>query len=786
MIKNDSKDNNISTLEDMRDALSSKTNDDENKNEVEEIVDSDSEVSELKPEDFEELEAEVSEQDPLDTTKDFEIVKKTENYQKKVHEFTLEEKRAKFEKFMSSSNTITQNIYSDSSGTRGPSTFHTGEFLNKNINQELAKSFEKHKITETQIDRFDKFQKQRDEKVEKFNNKYNVIHGAEVRPLYGVNNVSDDGATVDSDMSIDEASGGFEYRNETDFENVNNYLIKARKRMGTSTLLLTILFVISLVWQFGVFNYFTLPAYLTVAQPLSYLFLNLVFLIGSSVVFLDVLKSGISSLYKIKANSDSVISIMVLGNVFQNILLFFSGSEMINNKNIFLLTPVVIGCMTFHSLANYITYNNIFKNFHFISDKNSEYCSVGMATNEDLLSAFSKGRSGKRTPMVAFKRKVGFLTDFIYYSFVENITDTVGYFLAPIGLCLSVLLTIISAIVCGNIWISLTVFSVTLCLITPFSFLFSAVFPFCFAQKRLFKHKSTFLGCDAIEFGKTDTILLNAKELFPRGTVNLAGMRVFNGHKIDDSIICAASVLNASNSVLKDMFMDILLGNEKYLKKVDTILYEDGLGISAWVDDRRIIIGNYDMMINHNVIMPSIGEIDQMNKNNCELIFVAISGQLTAAFMYDMGVDRNVEIILKSLENEGISVVIKSVDFVVQSEKLAEKFDVCEDLFKILPAQYHQSYRKQTRDMQRDGSAVICSDNFISFANAIIEAKKYRFFSRIGMAFSIFGMLVSMLILVLFIATNAVYKFSSLGIIVLHLAVLLVIFCMSLIGKNKF
>lgn len=214
------------------------------------------------------------------------------------------------------------------------------------------------------------------------------------------------------------------------------------------------------------------------------------------------------------------------------------------------------------------------------------------------------------------------------------------------------------------------------------------------------------------------------------------------------------------------------------------LCHEDGLGISAWVDDRRIIIGNYDMMVNHNVIMPSIGEIDQMNKNNCELIFVAISGQLTAAFMYDMSVDRNVEFILKSLENEGISVVIKSVDFVIQSEKLAEKFDVCEDLFKILPAQYHQSYRKQTRDMQRDGSAVICSDDFISFANAIIESKKYRFFSRIGMAFSIFGMLVSMLILVLFIATNAVYKFSSLGIIVLHLAVLLVIFCMSLIGKK--
>lgn len=774
MIKNDSKEK-ISTLEDMRDVLNSKTN------ENEENTGNVSDVSEPRPEDFEELETEVCEQDPLDITKDFEIGKKAENYEKKMREFTLEEKREKFEKFMS--NTSTQNIYSDSSGARGPSTFHTGEFLNKNINQELLKSFERHKITESQVDRFDKFQKQRDEKVEKFNNKYNIIHGAEVRPLYGVNNISDD-EIVDSDVSVDEASGDFEYKSEADFDSVNSYLIKTRKKCGMSTLLLAILFLISLVWQFGVFNYFSLPAYLTVANPFSYLCLNLLFLAFSSIAFFDVLKSGVSGLLKLKANSDSVVSIMIFGNVFQNILLFFSGGEMINNKNIFLLTPVVIGCMTFHSLANYINYKNILKNFHFICNKNSGKCSVGMATSEDLLSAFSKGKSGKRVPLVAFKRKVDFLTDFIYYSFVENITDNVGYFLAPIGLCLSVLLTIISGIVCGNMWVSLTVFSVTLCLITPFSFPFSEVFPFCFAQKRLLKYKSTFLGCDAIEFGKTDTILLNARELFPKGTVSLAGMRVFNGHKIDDSIICAASVLNVSNSILKDMFMSILLGNEKHLKKVDTILYEDGLGISAWVDDRRIIIGNYDMMVNHNVNMPFMSEINQMNKNNCELVFVAISGQLTAAFMYDISVDYNVELILKSLENEGISIVIKSVDFVIQSEKLSEKFGVCEDLFKILPAQYHQSYRKQTRDMQRDGSAVICNDDFISFANAIIESKKYRFFSKIGMAFSIFGMLVSMLILVLFIATNVVYKFSSLGIIVLHLAVLLVIFSMSLIGKK--
>ena len=90
MIKNDSKEK-ISTLEDMRDVLNSKTN------ENEENTANVSDVSEPRPEDFEELETEVCEQDPLDITKDFEIGKKAENYEKKMREFTLEEKREKFE-----------------------------------------------------------------------------------------------------------------------------------------------------------------------------------------------------------------------------------------------------------------------------------------------------------------------------------------------------------------------------------------------------------------------------------------------------------------------------------------------------------------------------------------------------------------------------------------------------------------------------------------------------------------------------------------------------------------
>lgn len=715
----------------------------------------------------------------MEITKDLELERKKTSFKNSMHGFTHEVEKQKFEQFMSSSS---DNIYSNSGKTRGSNTFHTGEFFQAD-DHDVKKVDDLKHIKITQTDSFYKFQKQRNKKIKNFSCKYSTIHSSEMRPLYDPSDGLDDRKTASKLLVDSNWSEQIEYRSKHDSKKVNKYLQASKKKYMISTIILTLLFFISIIWQLGAFNYFYLPSSLTLANPISYIFLNFWFLIVAAIPFYSVLHSGISGLVKLKPNSDSVLCVMLLGNICQVAMLLFSGTEMINNKNIFVLTPVVIGGMAFHCMSKYIHFVAILSNFMFICNKSRKSCAVGVVSAEDLLSAFKRGKEN-HDPMVIYKRKTNFFTDFIYYSSTQSISDSVGYFLTPIGFYLSILLLLISGVISKNIWIAATVFASSLCLITPFSFLFSTVFPFCISQKKLRKNKAAFLGFDSSKFGKADAIIINAKELFPKGTVNLSGMRVFNSHPIDDSITCAASVLTATNSILKDMFMSMILENERCLKKVDSILYEDNMGISAWVDDRRVIIGNYYMMVNHNVNMPPDSEIKKISKNGCDYVFVAISGKLTAAFMYDMSADFNIKSNLSSLEKEGISVVIKTVDVVIKPKKLSKIFKISENLFKILPAQYHKSYRNQTRDMQKDGSTIISDDDFMSFSSTIIESKKFLTCLKFGIITYILGIFIEILVLVLFISVNMIYKFSPITIILFNLSVLLSIVLINIFIKK--
>ena len=92
------------------------------------------------------------------------------------------------------------------------------------------------------------------------------------------------------------------------------------------------------------------------------------------------------------------------------------------------------------------------------------------------------------------------------------------------------------------------------------------------AQKKLSRHSAVLLGYEAVQqFGNLNAVLTSAHDLFPKGTVVLQGMKSFSHYSIDHAIIDAASVLNASNSILRDMFMEVLLGREDLLKPVEDV-----------------------------------------------------------------------------------------------------------------------------------------------------------------------------------------------------------------------
>ena len=67
----------------------------------------------------------------------------------------------------------------------------------------------------------------------------------------------------------------------------------------------------------------------------------------------------------------------------------------------------------------------------------------------------------------------------------------------------------------------------------------------------------------------------------PAQSVVLHGIKTFQGKRVDDAILDAASVVCATNSVLKNVFLTIINQKTSLLLPVSSVQYEDLMLISA-------------------------------------------------------------------------------------------------------------------------------------------------------------------------------------------------------------
>lgn len=695
--------------------------------------------------------------------------------------FTEEEKKRRSqEKLQEFLKEGSRNIYSHSKSERGPSIFQTGAFSNQHrMTLDDAQAFREMKISDTMVNQYHRFRAQRVKKAADFQlRREEQYQTRRVRPLYAeVPEEQSRGADeVEIEPQDNESLCELEYRSPKDRTAVADYLRKLQRTFTIVTVGLSILMAVAVVWiSILMFAPARLPVALIPERATTYL-TGWLILLGLAAAFSwDTLRNGLKGLFTFKANCDSPVSLAAVGSLLQLLLFYASGSRLTADGNVFLLAPVAIECLLIHSVGRLFLAHRATAQFQFLCRTKKKTYASGILANEELAAAFTRGRIRHR-PFVGFARRADFPSDFMYYTFLEDQSDQVGYFVAPISLCLAFLVFAVSTVCTDDIFIGLTLFAAILSVSGSSTFLVGLQAPLFLVQRRLRKYDASLLGYEAAsEFGELNAAMISAQKLFPKGTVRLCGMRTFHRHPIDDSILCAASILNASNSILRDMFLDILLGRLDILKPVDSVLLEDNLGISGWVDDRHVIIGSREMAINHNIPVLSLKEERKLRPEGTELVYISISGELAAAFIFSLSAAEETEKTLIELLDNDIVVVVQTVDPVVTAEKLSDLFGIDEELFKILPARFHKAYRKQVESVEKTNSPVLNDGSFASFAASLIGAKRLKKTVLFTTVLSLAGAAVGILLLLLLTATQQLVLFSAPQILLLQGAILLLI-----------
>lgn len=553
-----------------------------------------------------------------------------------------------------------------------------------------------------------------------------------------------------------------EYIDASQKESKMSFLLHEKKMATISTYVLAILAINAIVLSFVGIKDGTLQLFNAIAvSPMVYAILNMLLLIVATAFSYRIFTNAIETFTIRKPSKDVLYAITITIAFVVNLLLMFRYDKLLVS-GIHLYTPIVIISLLCNFIGKRMMLGRICDNFEYITTLDKPIHAVSLVRNYKVTSDMAKGVLNEE-PMIAKDVATDFPENFFKHSFQSDTSDELGMKLSVISLPIAMAVSVLAYFVYKDIYISLSVLSGVMIVMTTFIGGLIVAFPLhdTAGVTTHFGEMTPTVG--AIEkLEDTNALLLDAYDLFPADTVILHGIKTFSGKRIDDAIVDAASVVCQSRSILANVFLNIIANNVSLLRKVDTIIYEDLMGISAWVADRRVLIGNRDLMINHSVPVPKQEYEEKYHKIGQDIIYLSTEGELSAAFIVQIVPKKKIFDAISLLEHNNVKAVVKTVDSVLTVQKLADIFHMDKGNIKVLPSRLHKAYNDEIMPREREDGALLTNGNFLGYLISAIATKKLSYCIKVGRTFNLVSVIIGLIALLALLLLGKFHLLSCL------------------------
>ena len=565
-----------------------------------------------------------------------------------------------------------------------------------------------------------------------------------------------------------------EYTSEEQTEEVFSILREMKFSLQVKEVILGILLLLSFLLiylnRLGIPN----PIELLDIQknPLFFCLADFILLIGVFITCFDIVRDGISGLIKKDPGRSALFSLSLLGSILFNAIILTS-PDSVNSDSVCLYIPLTILTMGFAVIGKHCAIHRIITNFRFVSGDCNKYA-VSVLENQDLAEDFTKGALND-FPVFASNKKTPFLSHFFDESFSEDPSDKISKFITPIVSGIALLMAMIAFWKGFDIFVCFTVFTGILLMGASSITFFMVNYPLFNCCKSISKLGGAVLGYHAVEnFSDTNSVLLNAKDLFLPQNITLYGIKTFSSMAIDRVILDATSVLCETKSILGGVFLNIINNRKDFLAPVEGIIYEDGMGISGWIENRRVLIGSRELMINHNIPVPSKDYEDRYIAQNRNLIYLSTAGELSAVFVFGLEGSNDIRNILVDLYNNDIVSVVKAVDPILTKSELAKVFDMPEDAFRVIPSRLHKEASVLTESDSPENGGVSNNGTLPAYVYSLLLAKRLSLPIHWGLFINFISIGVGILLFISFTLMNGLSQLNNLVLCIYQLIFLFI------------
>ena len=486
--------------------------------------------------------------------------------------------------------------------------------------------------------------------------------------------------------------------------------------------------------------------------PVAYAVINFLLIGFSTFVNRVAIMSGLTPLAHFKGNSDTAVALAAVASVVQTVVSFFCLYG-VTSFDINYYTVIVLAAFFANNLGKLLMVLRVKENFKFTAADGQRYAAK-IYNNESVAAQMMSGTAVER-PIIAYQHRTGFPSNFLKISYAPDPSEDLASKLAPATAVIAVVVALLYGIFFGSFSGAVNAFALVCAVCIPVSTLLAVNIPMYDLCKKLLPTGAMLSGYPSVkQFCDSTAVMIDANELFPADSVFLDGIKTFEDYNIDESLLCGIAILKEAQNPIAKVFEKVVDETDGDLPEVESVLYEDELGLVGWVNGERILVGNRELMTKYSVETPSIEYEDKYIQSGKQVTYVARAGRLIAMFVTHYIADSILMPELHRAEANGISILVHSTDCNITNDLICSLYNVFYRTVKVLPTGLGTVLKECKSTFEETSRAYLITNGKTS---AFLKAVSGSVHIKRNISLSIVIQLISVVLGVLLTATLALY-----------------------------
>lgn len=486
--------------------------------------------------------------------------------------------------------------------------------------------------------------------------------------------------------------------------------------------------------------------------PAAYAVFNFI-LVGFSIFINRVsVASGLTPLVHFKGNSDTPVAVGAVTAVLQIIVSFFCLGDLQGFYVNYYCVAVLLAFFA-NNCGKLFMVLRVKDNFKFVTSNGQKYAAK-IYNNESVANQMMSGTAADKN-IIAYHHKTSFPANFLKISYAPDPSEDLASKLAPVTTLAGFLIAIMYGFATASFTDAVNTFALITAVSIPVATLLAVNMPVRKLCKTLLTYDSMLAGYPSVkQFCDSTGIMIDASELFPADCIELQGIKTFEDYSIDESLLCGIAVLKEAGNPIANAFDSVVAETKETLPEVESVLYEDEIGLVGWINSERILVGSRRLLEKYNVETPSSEYEDKYTSKGRQVTYIAKAGRLIAMFVTSYNAEPELKRELQRAEANGISILIRTTDFNITNDLVANKYNLFYRSIKVLPTGLGNVLKEAESTVEDNSrSYLITSGRVASMARAISGSVKIKH----NISLAIIIQLIAVVLGILVCATLSLY-----------------------------